>query len=105
MARHTVNMHGERTIPCAICGEKFAVQARLKVHMKKHEKPKEICSYCGSAFRRRETLKEHIRIHTGEKPFQCEFCDYAGKSSSLLRHHQVNNHKGLVPEAIPRKKK
>ena len=31
---------------------------------------------CGAMFKTSSDLKRHTKVHTGEKPYQCEYCDH-----------------------------
>nr|XP_014086956.1 zinc finger protein 808-like [Bactrocera oleae] len=81
---------------CGKCQKAFTKRSYLMEHiaamhrdMRRHK-----CADCGKLFGRRSNLVSHIRIHSGEKPFQCKFCEWKfNQSSALARHMKKHSSK------------
>ncbi|XP_061694970.1 zinc finger protein 217 isoform X2 [Syngnathoides biaculeatus] len=72
------------------------------VYQPKDRRPKH-CSYCGKSFRSSYYLTVHLRTHTGEKPYKCVYCDYAGAQRTSLKYHMERRHKDNLSVEIPSK--
>ncbi|CEF70544.1 Pair-rule protein odd-paired [Strongyloides ratti] len=75
---------------CTRHGKAFKAKYKLVNHLRVHtgERPFE-CEYCKKLFARSENLKIHKRIHSGEKPFKCNHpgCDRTFANSSDRKKH------------------
>ena len=45
-------------------------------------------------------VRVHERIHTGDKPYQCSFCDYKANQRGNMRTHE-RRHTGEKPYKCP----
>jgi len=57
------------------------------------EKPYD-CNICDYAAAVKGDLSAHMRTHTGEKPYACDHCDYAAARASHLARHIIYRHTG-----------
>lgn len=67
---------------------RFHIAERLRIHMRIHtgEKPYE-CFYCDRAFAQSNDLKKHIRSHVGDNIYQCKDCPATFRFSRELQQH------------------
>ena len=68
------------------------------------------CAICDCVYPSRYSLERHVRSHTGEKPFQCQVCDFSTSYHEHMARHMTSVH--LVvhseeprPKYVPRKKR
>ena len=75
-------VHLEKTIVCPVpeCGCRFGNQRLCNAHVKRCHKILKMehkCEHCGKTYNQGAKLKHHIAVvHLGERPFQCNECDY-----------------------------
>lgn len=51
------------------------------------------CNVCGQNFQFKSHLARHMLKHTGERPFSCHLCSYAGSRSFHLKRHLGTVHR------------
>ncbi|KAF1466939.1 PR domain zinc finger protein 5, partial [Megadyptes antipodes antipodes] len=127
--KDTLNVHiqvvhdGHKKYKCDLCDKAFVTPSVLKSHKKvsrissimfipsvslrlpylwilmlflfSGERPYQ-CPYCDKAFSKNDGLKMHIRTHTREKPYQCSECNKAFSQKRGLDEH-MRTHTGEKP--------
>lgn len=82
---------------CSKCRKGFFQQAEAQAHELKCKSRPYKCDECQYATNDRTKLTNHHRIHTGEKPFQCEFCLELFTLKNSLDRHVINQHADQSP--------
>ncbi|XP_070570869.1 zinc finger protein 493-like [Ptychodera flava] len=84
---------------CKICGKVLKCKTALKRHMSIHklQPVNAICEECGKTFKYQKSLRYHMLSHSGERPYQCQYCKKTYKSSYHRDEHIATVHNNLKP--------
>lgn len=99
MKYHLQYYHLEKSqFRCEKCDRYFLNPFRLRQHIARiHDKiapPKnKFCDICFRGFSTNRILTNHRRTHTGERPYQCEFCTSTFAQRTALMTHRRTQHK------------
>ncbi|XP_037344057.2 zinc finger protein 142 isoform X1 [Pungitius pungitius] len=89
---------GEKPYSCERCSYTCSDPSRLKLHMRVHQEEKKyLCPDCGYKCKWATQLKYHMTKHTGDKPHACDECDYRTNRADALRAHRDTQHCDLRP--------
>ena len=80
LKRHRVKIHN-------------IVEGNLGKYDQKFEPEKVACKLCNKMVGK-FNIEYHTRVHNGEKPFQCDQCEYKSSSKHLLKQHKQYKHEG-----------
>lgn len=85
--RHA-KLHIKKDCICEVCGQTFEFEGQYLSHVKGHRisKKNAKCEVCDKVVRR-SCMQKHLRSHTGERPYQCEFCGKGFSSTNALKTH------------------
>ncbi|XP_055298170.1 zinc finger protein 239-like isoform X2 [Sitodiplosis mosellana] len=82
---------------CGKCRKGFFLQTDTQEHEAKCKSRPYKCDECEYATNDRTKLTNHTRRHTGEKPYQCEFCLELFTLKHSLDRHSINQHADQSP--------
>lgn len=51
-----------------------------------------ICDVCGKVYSSKFSLERHVRCHTGERPYQCEVCEFTTSYREHMQRHMTSVH-------------
>ncbi|XP_060909873.1 zinc finger protein 142 [Labrus mixtus] len=89
---------GEKPYSCEQCSYTCTDPSRLKLHMRVHQEEKKyLCPECGYKCKWATQLKYHMAKHTGDKPYACDECEYRTNRADALRAHRDTQHCSLRP--------
>ena len=102
---------GKLDFKCLKCPKQFRTKDVLRQHvLRNHPEPEPevenppkskpevaidkpfVCDICGKGFKKKATCEIHVMRHKGEKPHQCNFCDWKFVTSYELNFHLINKH-------------
>lgn len=79
---------------CNDCGRSYGQKCHLSHHYRTYHlkyKPY-VCDICEMSFGEKQTLVVHQRIHSGDRPYECNFCTQQFFTTSKLHDHYKKHH-------------
>ncbi|XP_076319019.1 uncharacterized protein LOC143229983 isoform X4 [Tachypleus tridentatus] len=97
LKEHIKFVHNKMPIEvCDVCGFVTHTREIMRRHyiIKHTDLEKLQCPVCNAVVKQKASFIVHLRRHTGERPFSCEQCNKAFKSTSQLKAHRKIHEEG-----------
>jgi len=99
--KHKIIPEGAEVYSCTKCNYKNTAMSEVRKHERRCHSTctdkMHSCEICPLTFRLEKQLIIHQRIHTGQRPFQCNICNYTARSNLTLRSHKKSRHSDIRP--------
>jgi KRAB domain-containing zinc finger protein len=84
---------------CVICLKRYQTKKLLKIHNQIRHLGAKInhCDSCDKSYDTADHLKRHKMSHSGEKPLECNQCNYRTLYKQALNHHTKRVHTKELP--------
>lgn len=78
---------------CTLCNFATVTVTNVRTHIRKsHFKIKPYaCELCEKRFVAAALLQEHLNAHTGQRPFECQSCNFTCASRQILNCHNTTH--------------
>ena len=85
---HVCSKEAENPFHCGHCSNRFSTSAELREHVVTHSNDRPFkCGFCGRSFAGATTLGNHMRTHTGQRPYECKVCGQTFAIATQLSRH------------------